>query len=243
MGEQSSAQFVERECADGCGRMVRLERTAGLPDKHWDWVSEMTPVCDQCYRKTVEQEVEEDRETQRQRRYEHRLAQAGLPAVRPRTWSDIDAEGRDAAIEAAKRWGKGEVNGLVLVGESGVGKTWVACAAALTRLRSERVRWYSVPMLIVHSQMWDSDERRETQVTLASTTPLVLDDIDKVKATEWVAQHLFLAIDHRVQNNGSFLITSNLQPDQFEEMYGPALSDRVFSGSSEIVELEGGSRR
>lgn len=239
-------QVIEKPCANGCGRTVRQQRTPLMRDRQWEWIATLELVCQGCQEQEDRERREAEEEERRRSRFERRLRGSGLP--RPFQgigWDDVDDDpDRADARDAAMRWGRGELNGLTLCGEVGVGKTWMAAAALWDRLHRESGRWYSVPTLIANSLgAWDSDEKKDAALTLTGHMPLVLDDIDKVKATEWIASQLFTAIDGRYQHNGAWLVTTNLDPDTFADRFGPALADRLFGGANEVHMLYGASRR
>ena len=135
----------------------------------------------------------------------------------------------------------------MLVGPVGVGKTWLAAAAAWALLERKAVRWFSVPTLFARIGLAFADEARQDALNvLAGTQALVLDDIDKARATDYAAEQLFCAIDNRVTAGAPLLITTNLELDalaaRFPQPYGEAIVSRLAQ-HCEAFALEGADRR
>ena len=99
------------------------------------------------------------------------------------TWQDV-ADNRPDVLGAAQEWAVGVLLGLLLTGGVGRGKTWLAAAAANARLDLGPVRWFSTPALLAQLGLPFGDERREDALeALAGSQALVLDDIDKARAS------------------------------------------------------------
>ena len=150
-------------------------------------------------------------------------------------------------LQGAQAWGRGDADGLLLAGPVGVGKTWLAAAAAWERLERAPVRWFSVPTLFARLSLGFADDGRQDALNvLAGKRALVLDDIDKVRASEYAAEQLFCAIDNRVTAGAQLLITTNLAlstlAGRFPEPYGEAIVSRLAQ-HCEAFALEGQDRR
>jgi DNA replication protein DnaC len=163
-------------------------------------------------------------------------------------WKDLDADSElQAARDAGVRWARGEISGLILSGEVGRGKTRIAIAAANEMLESRRVHFLSAPILLARlgSGSFDSRIRQETLAILMGSDALVLDDLDKARPTEFAAEALFLAIDHRADGAGPLLVTTNLGSaamlERWPEVYGEAIVSRLTL--LEKVRIKGKDRR
>lgn len=243
----TASDAVSGDCQGGCGTVVKRRRNTypEMSDERWDWLADMDLWCDACVERTDREERETTEAEARLKRFEKRKLTAGIPLLMQGvTWDKVEVDERNAeAVDAARRWAIGELRTLVLIGEFGVGKSFIAAAAAWQRMEGEALKWYSVPGLIAQSLGgWDSDERRDASSALLGKTALVLDDMDKVKATDWVASQLFVAIDGRVQNGGGLLVTTNLEPNELAAAFGDAIADRLF-GLGEAHVVSGRSRR
>lgn len=157
------------------------------------------------------------------------------------------ADIKPVVLAAARAWASGETHGLLLHGTVGVGKTTLAAAAANAHLEHARVRWLSVPALFAKlAQSFDDEDRRQVLKLLTEPVPLVLDDIDKARASEFAAEQLYLAVDTRYTADASLLVTSNLPvsalAERFGENYGEAIASRLV-GYCACFEVQGSDRR
>jgi hypothetical protein len=175
---------------------------------------------------------------------ERRRQESGIPdALRGLPLPD----GAGGPETAARRWATGELRALLLTGPVGVGKTRAAASAAWERAEREPVRWVSVPVLFAQLGRGFGDEQRDDALTvLTGTGALVLDDLDKSRPTEYVAEQLFAAIDSRVAAGAALLVTTNLALSElaarFPEPYGEAIVSRL-AGYCEALAMEGPDRR
>ncbi len=191
--------------------------------------------------------IEEDRVQARAaaERIAERIKESGLPAAHHElTLSSLDHPSK--VIDAARQWAAFG-GGLMLTGEVGVGKTAIAGAAALARLRSRPMFWTSAPLLFARLGSGFGSEQRDWALNLLSgRRALVLDDIDKARPTEYAAEQVFLAIDQRVEHLAPLMTTSNLTAsqlaDRWPEPYGPALSSRLV-GYCKTIYITGPDRR
>jgi DNA replication protein DnaC len=155
--------------------------------------------------------------------------------------------GHGGAEVAARSWARGERRGLALTGSVGVGKSYMAAAAAWARMEHGPLRWVFVPRLFNRLALaFDNEQRREALDLLVQTGGLVLDDIDKTRPTENAAEQLLCAIDERVTAGAPLLVTTNLTlsalADRFPDPYGEAIVSRLV-GYCEVFAIEGPDRR
>jgi DNA replication protein DnaC len=229
----------------GCGCAVERR----LPDD-WEgeiesiptWIREMPLWCSTCHAEREEQEAAAERE--RIRVQVERSAAIPAPLVE-RTRSVTLPAGLDALMS---QWATGEVLHVVLTGPFGVGKTTAAAVAAVRRVeRSEWVRWTTAPSLLARlGYGMGSPECADALKTLEGRRALVLDDLDKVRPTEYGAEQVFNAIDSRLTKGGGLLVTTNLTPAElatrWPDPYGPAIASRL-GGECRVVQLQGNDRR
>lgn len=238
---------LEKSCTS-CGNPVRLERP---PKSQMVWADAIGVICPDCTREE-EREAELREIEEAGRRFTARVKASGLPARwQGTTWEDMatDEPGRAGAIRAARTWSTGQGKpGLLLVGNVGTGKTRLAGTALWHRLGWQNAMWVSVPVLIAKSLGgFDTDAKRQAvRVLTEGSRTLVLDDIDKVKAGEWVSSQLFAAIDSRVSAGAGLLVTANLMPDELAEKLGGDFGTAIVSRLLEHCEpkkLVGRDRR
>lgn len=165
-----------------------------------------------------------------------------------------------AVLDAARQWIVGELPGLLLTGPPGVGKTHTAAWAAWQRLmnpcrdavgdgvdyseheihqmqegraptRPEQLRWTTGPRLMANlSEPWESPARDRALRVLTGAGPLILDDLDKTRATDYGAEQVFLAIDTAVTERRPLIVTTNQRVGALAERWpnnGPAVASRL----------------
>lgn len=218
-----------------CGGPTEAER---VPPELEKWMALVRPVCAVCVR-LAEVEMEQSERIaaahRRAEQREKRLRQVGVPPhLLGYGFEDIDQpDGLDKALELARAWAKGELQGLGMIGPVGTGKTRVGVAAANEACWRAPARWYSAAVLVAKlgSGGFDSPERQAALDVLTGRTPLVLDDLDKARPTEYAAEQLFMAVDGRCDGGGQLLVTTNLQgaelAKRWPQPYGEALVDRL----------------
>ena len=60
--------------------------------------------------------------------------------------------------------------------------------------------------------------------------------------SEFEKQLLYIWVEHRTSNKQSCIYTSNIHPNNFDNIFGPRVADRII-GYSTIIEIKGQSRR
>lgn len=177
-----------------------------------------------------------------------RRQRSGLPPnLMDFGFGDIEPrEELNAAQGLAERWSCGEVNGAVLSGDVGVGKTRLAIAATNAMVERRNVYFRTGPelMALLGSSYSNPARDREMEIITGSSA-LVLDDLDKTRPTELAAEAIFLAINERVEGLAPLMITTNLSlaemtarwPETFRQAIASRL--RLLEG----VKVVGADRR
>lgn len=232
-----------------CGTVVGRERPVG---RFGAFLDAVPFVCDDCivHAKAEEHERAKAEEVGRSRAArDGRRRHAGLPSeLRDISFSELDRAGsRATAIDAASQWAGGAVKGVALTGPIGVGKTRIAAAAVWAMCDRRPVRWMSAPLLFARlGSGFGSPQRNEALAVLTGKSALILDDLDKTRPTEYAAEHVFLAVDGRIDNGLPLLVTTNLSlaeiAARFVPPFGEALASRL-AGYCKVVRLSGRDRR
>lgn len=192
------------------------------------------------------------------RRFQERLTRAGLVGGLATAAFDTYHERQDwpGALDAKRRvmaWldsvMAGERKWLLLHGGYGMGKTHLA-AACVRRVLEERDRsaflrvWpqYLQRLKLSWSTRDDPEAEKEYDIVneLSRGWLVVLDDLDKVAATDWQRQQLFTVVNQRMLDRLPTIITCNTTPGvELARIVGKATMDRIL-GCSVVVALQGG---
>ncbi len=196
-------------------------------------------VCGPC----AAQEEQQREEAKRAQEIARRRSACQLPKpYRDIGLGDLERrEGQFTAFEAVLDWANTKDAGsLVLSGKVGRGKTQLATAACWTRTERWRCRYASVARSMAQLNGSFSDEGRAEAVRVFSgTDPIVLDDLDKCRATPFGREQLFAAVDNRQQHGSPLLVTTNLTPDEIGETFGEPLMSRLAAPFCRVVEVGG----
>ncbi|MCH7482523.1 MAG: ATP-binding protein [Chloroflexi bacterium] len=143
------------------------------------------------------------------------------------------AEGREtlqAAIAMSTAFARDPHGWLVLVGDSGCGKTHLAVAVANAALqRGEEVFFAFVPDLLDHLRYTFSPDSRVTYDELfdrVKQTPLlVLDDLGSETSTAWANEKLYQIVVHRHNARLPTIITTRAIPTGSHDPVASRLND------------------
>jgi DNA replication protein DnaC len=224
-----------------------------------DLVNRWQVLCSECEAKQERGHEAARRHAAAQQELAHREAQKQrieeairtLPAgLRDFNLGDLDRPGREKAIDAAERWALGQLQGLILLGGVGRGKTTIAAAGAATRITwypGNPPRWMGVTQALGHlSRAFGDPTREETLKALTdSTAPLILDDLDKAKPSAFAAEILFTAIDGCFAHGRPLMVTMNVTPAEIARRWpaphGEAIASRL--AACELYRVAGPDRR
>lgn len=247
---------VERACA--CGAPVRLRLPVGAPSllifaAQMQLAGRAPVECAIC----AERREREEEEAEQRERFERKMLRRTANSNIPLKWqrARFDALDRDKprldAIRAAEQWGHGTRRGLLLTGPVGRGKSQIAAAAAMLRLRKGPVRWLSVADLLLKLRMpFSSPEYAKALRTLDAATTrgaaLVLDDLNKVTPTSNSIQPLYVAVNGWIEAQLPLLITMNGDLESLAADFGEVFGEPIASRLAEhckVVPVGGRDRR
>ncbi len=119
---------------------------------------------------------------------------------------------------------------LLVIGPTGVGKSWIGCALGHKACRDDRsVLYYRIPRLFDALALARGDGRYARLLkTLARVQLLILDDWGLAPLTPEQGRDLLEVIDDR-HSRGSTIVTSQLPVDHWHEVIGnPTIADAIL---------------
>lgn len=151
---------------------------------------------------------------------------------------------RDRCLQFARDVVAGrEVDNLLLMGDVGRGKTFLATAIANHVLQQHKVAvYFTFPEFLdlLRRRRWDNEDEDggAGMRRLLESDLLILDDLGAEKLTEFVGQELFNVLNQRINQRKPLVVSTNLAFGDLEECYGRRISSRLI-GTSEVLRLEG----
>ena len=137
---------------------------------------------------------------------------------------------------------------LIIVGKTGLGKSWLACALAHKACRDDRsVLYYRVPRLFDALALARGDGRHARLLkSIARVQLLILDDWGLANVTADQGRELLEIFDDR-QGRGSTIVTSQVDVKHWHEMIAnPTVADAILDRlvhSAHRLNLVGDSMR
>jgi DNA replication protein DnaC len=119
---------------------------------------------------------------------------------------------------------------LIVIGPTGVGKSWISCALAHTACRNDRsVLYHRVPRLFDALALARGDGRHARLLkTIARVELLILDDWGLASLTPAQGRDLLEIVDDR-HGRGSTIVTSQLPVEQWHEaIANPTVADAIL---------------
>lgn len=137
----------------------------------------------------------------------------------------------------------GKGSGILMVGNTGLGKTHLSLAIANKLIDNGFCVVYgSVTELIrkINSEQFDNAEG-DTMSLVKSCDLLILDDLGVENKSEWNVSLLYEIINTRQNKRAPMIISTNLDLDELTQYYGDRLSSRMFS--MKVMFFEGTDNR
>jgi DNA replication protein DnaC len=134
------------------------------------------------------------------------------------------------------------VDGLVLRGNTGCGKTHLAIAMARqipTEDKQSRTSWESIPgtifttapelLLKIRSAFRDDAKESEEQLIdyYSGCELLILDDLGSEKTSEFAVTTLYVILDRRIRECRKTIITTNMSQIEIEQTFGARIASRL----------------
>ena len=175
----------------------------------------------------------EDRYAVAQRRQTRKIKQQSLRQHMSRWIPPLyrRAHIRQLSVNLRQRLlGMPKEQGLFLWGPAGVGKTHTAMALIRWHItRGEAVQRFTHAELILRLRSCFNANRNEheTIVSLTNVPVLVIDDLSAAQMTDYSTMALLHIIDRRIELCKRTIITTNLSPENIEQIYGERMGSRL----------------
>lgn len=134
--------------------------------------------------------------------------------------------------------------GLLLWGDVGTGKTYMAACIANALIEQE----YTVKMTnfaTIINDLFASEDKNEYTESLMRCSLLIIDDLGAERSTEYAVENVFNVIDRRYRTGKPLIITTNLHTDNMmneTSIDKKRIYDRVFEMCAP-VQMKGVSKR
>ncbi len=149
-------------------------------------------------------------------------------------------ESLESAFQAARRWAEAPDGWLVLLGQTGCGKTHLAAAIAGYRLEAgDGVCFANVADLLDELRATfapGAAERFDAAFTRLREVPLlILDDLGAQHSSPWAEEKLYQMLNHRHLGRLPTVITTNSELSKMEPRIASRLADLQVSNVHEIT--------
>ena len=191
-------------------------------------------------------------EREKRAEYVKRLRAEAFPDSRMGTWTFEQDDGANPISQAMKQYAenfdvikKNPVNGLILYGATGTGKSFLAACIA------NRIIDRGIPVLMTSFDRIrnELDQRKGARQDyfdyLAHIPLLVLDDLAAESSVGYMKEIVFGVINARAQSGLPLIITTNMTSAELKKPANEE-SNRVFSrilGMCQPIEIKGDDRR
>lgn len=124
--------------------------------------------------------------------------------------------------------------GFVLLGDSGTGKTHLACGVLIALMEKARGMYLTLNELIgkIHESYDQKSEKTSENIfqALEDCPLLVVDEVGRTRMSEAVMDEFFRVVDARYRKMMPTIFISNAStPEEFEALLSPATAERIGS--------------
>lgn len=208
----------------------------------------LVPIMCKCMQEDKKRREREFAEIQRQADIDIALS-VGLTSEKYRTMTFEKSDGTVPQAENyVKYWPKmrDENIGLMLIGDTGTGKTYAAACIANALIR-KGVRAYMANVTTISdimSCMYSAD-REQLMQTVKRCDLLIIDDFGAQRSSDFVNEQMYNLLETRIGTLKPLIITSNLTMAELRQTQDTQLK-RMYDRLKEAchpVEMKGDSRR
>ena len=215
-------------------------------DGEWRGAFDLHHTCDCILERAVSYERGVQQLWERQQR-ERRYLETLPTRYRAYTFESFErTDGNTVPLEVAAQLEAGRT--LFLWGNPGNGKTHLACAIGFRALERGSVVFWNVAAL--YGRLRECVAHDLLKPNLLAPSVLILDDLGKVKASEFVYETLYGCLESRWSNAKTTILTANHKPGVVADRLTPAILDQQASDAilsrlvaGHVVEITGEDRR
>ncbi len=129
--------------------------------------------------------------------------------------------------------------GLLLYGDVGTGKSYMAASIANALMGNNKsVRWLSATHITEISSFFNESEYENYLQSIARPDLLIIDDLGAERGTDYALQRVHTLIDYRINSGKPVLITTNLEIKEMmetEDTRKKRTYDRIFKSCFPIA--------
>ena len=232
-----------------CGKCgTPKQRRIEVPFRDEPMVVRVMCACEERAAREREEREERERERERAAR-ERKRCFTSAPVLAASTFEADD--GKNPRISAAcerfaDTFDHGDPRGLLLYGDVGSGKTFMAAAIA-NRLIDRGFSVLQTDIGTVATIMESSfDGRARNLDRILGHDLLVIDDIGAQRSTEYMMQHVYSVVDGCYRRGTPMVVTTNLDPERIAQLRGDGPWGRVLDRILEVcypIRITGNRRR
>jgi DNA replication protein DnaC len=210
-----------------------------------DWQARVLQIAERS--RPVRQEAARER-TARQRRIDDARRQRAIAAALDRVdrrfgrFTDDRPESGSPVARATIALGRGQIDGFVIRGPVGVGKTHAAVAAFRYLVGRATLPAIAVAVPALLDGLRPGREPVEHLAACESARLLLLDDLAAERSSDWTAEVLYRLIDARYARKLPTIVTTNATGEQIRANLGDRIASRL-NGLGMVVTLDGPDRR
>ncbi len=198
----------------------------------------------QCKREEAEKERNEFIQ-----RVQRNTANARIPVHYSQASADmLDDENRKIAVRYLANFyeNKGDTIGLLLYGDVGTGKSFLASCLANDMLnKGFSVRWLSTMQIVERGAFYSDEEYGQYVDEIVVPDVLIIDDLGAERGTEFALERVFGLVDTRISTDKPIIVTTNVDINamgQCSDLRKKRIFDRVLSATFPYA-MRGTSRR
>jgi DNA replication protein DnaC len=147
----------------------------------------------------------------------------------------------EGQAEAIQRWLPGTTPNLLIVGQTGTGKTYAGYAVLREAARLGQWTWASTAFEHVRNSGFSDGDPKLVERSCRADV-LLLDDLGAERTTDFAVESLAALVDERRREHRRTIFTTNLGRSELVKRYDDRIVSRIAGGAS-VVLLNGTDRR